>query len=153
MAITPYAYALKLLTARAYTIRDLRRKLVQKGFAAEESSETVERLISSGLLNDERYAEEFARQRLMVSGASVRRVEQLLAGKGISREVAKAAVARVAAYEEVDVLGSMERIARKKLMSMGDLEPLVLRRRVFGFLARKGYDLEDIRQIVSRILP
>ena len=153
MATTPYDYALKLLTARAYTVRDLRRKLEQKGFTSEESSETVERLISSGLLNDERYAAEFARQRLVVAGASVRRVEQLLAGKGIPRDVAKAAADQVVSEESIDTLVYIERFAQKKLRSMGDLEAAVKRRRLFGFLARKGYNLDDIKQVVSRILP
>lgn len=153
MANTAFDYALNLLAARAYTVRDMRRKMAQKGFETDDAEAAVERLVSSGLLDDARYAAEFARQRLVVGGASVRRVEQQLAAKGISREVAKAAAAGVVADEEVDTIGSMERIARKKAASMGDLEPLVKRRRLFGFLARKGYNLDDIKQVVSHILP
>ena len=150
---TPYEYALNLLAARAYTVRDMRRKLTQKGFETNEVTQTVDRLVSSGLLDDARFAAEYARQRLVVGGASKRRVEQLLAGKGLPQDLAKASVARVVEEEQVDTPGSMERIARKKVASMGGLEPFVARRRLFGFLARKGYDLDDIKQIVSRILP
>ena len=153
MAHTPYDYALNLLAARAYTVRGMRRKLVQKGFDPEDADATVERLLSSGLLDDARFATEFARQRLVVGGASVRRVEQQLAARGISRDVARAAAAQVASDEGVDTLVSMERLAHKKLRSYGDLEAAVKRRRLFGFLARKGYELDDIKQLVSRILP
>jgi regulatory protein len=153
MAATPHDYALNLLASRAYTVRNMRRKLIQKGFETDDVTATVERLIASGLLDDARYAEEFARQRLVVGGASVRRVEQQLAAKGISRIVAKSVVTEVADSEQIDTLVLMERIARKKVASMGDLEPLVARRRLFGFLARKGYDLDDIKQVVARILP
>lgn len=152
MSRNPHDYALNLLAARAYTVRDMRRKLIQKGFETDEADVAVERLKSSGLLDDARYAAEFARQRLVVGGASLRRVEQQLAGKGIPREVAKAATVRVVEEEDVDTLGSMEQIARKKVSSMGDLEPHVKRRRLFGFLARKGYELDDIKQVVARIL-
>jgi len=153
MAASAYDYALNLLSARAYTTRDLGRKLAQKGFEKSEAAETIARLTASGLLNDQKYAEEFARQRLVVAGASKRRVEQLLAGKGISREVARAAVEKVVEDEDVDTVGAMEKMGRKKLMSLGDLDPFVKRRRVFGFLARKGYDLDEINHVLSRILP
>ena len=153
MAATPYDYALNLLASRAYTVRNMRRKLTQKGYEPAEVSATLERLIASGLLDDARYAAEFARQRLVVGGASVRRVEQQLGAKGISRDLAKAAAAQVVSEEGVDTLVSMERVAHKKLRSLGDLEPLVKRRRLFGFLARRGYDLDDVRRVVSRILP
>ena len=153
MATSAYDYALRLLTARAYTSKDLRRKLDQKGFESSEAISTIERLESNGLLNDERFAEEFARQRLVNQGASKRRVEQLLARKGIAREVASSATSKVVEEEEVDTVGAMERIGRKKLLSLGDLEPRVKRQRLFGFLARKGYNLDEIEQVISRILP
>jgi len=153
MSKTPYDYALNLLTARAYTSSGLRRKLTQKGFEKSQVDETIDRLTENGLLNDAKYAEEFARQRLVVSGASRRRVEQLLASKGISRDVAQSASQKVVEEEEVDAIAAIEKIARKKLLSLGDLEPMIKRRRVFGLLARKGYELEDINQVLSRILP
>ena len=152
MAKNAYDYALNLLTARAYTTRDLTRKLTQKGFEKAAVSETIERLNGNGLLNDAKYAEEFARQRLVVSGASKRRVEQQLAAKGISRELAQSASQRIVEEEDVDTVAAIERLARKKLLSLGDLEQSVRRRRVFGFLARKGYDLDDINRVLSRIL-
>jgi SOS response regulatory protein OraA/RecX len=50
-----YEYALKLLTARSYTARSLLRKLTQKGIAPEEASAVLDRLESSGLVNDAKY--------------------------------------------------------------------------------------------------
>lgn len=152
MPTNSYDYALNLLTARAYTTSALRRKLIQKGHEGPEVDATMDRLVANGLLNDEKYAEEFARQRMVVAGASQRRVEQLLAQKGIAREVARAAAEKVVEEEDIDTIGAIEKIARKKLLSLGDLGPLVKRRRVFGFLVRKGYDLEDINRVLSHIL-
>jgi SOS response regulatory protein OraA/RecX len=42
-------------------------------------------------------------------------------------------------------------VAKKKLAQLGDLEPLVLRRRLFAFLARRGYDVDEIKGVVSRL--
>lgn len=153
MATGPYEYSLNLLAQRAYTVRNLRRKLIQKGFEPVEAERALDRLQGNGLLDDQKFAVEFARQRLVVSGASVRRVEQDLVRRGISSDSAKAATRSVVSEEHVDFEGSMERLALKKLASLGDLEPRIKRRRVFGFLARKGYELDDINRTLARILP
>jgi regulatory protein len=148
-----YDYALNLLAARAYTVRNLRRKLEQKGFDKVESGDAVDRLMERGYLDDARYASEFARQRLVSGGASVRRIEQQLAQRGIARDVARGAAAAAAEEEGIDPMVMLEKIAAKKVASMGDLEPVVMRRRLFGFLVRKGYDLEDVKKVVSRNFP
>jgi regulatory protein len=148
-----YEYALDLLAARAYTVRSLRRKLSRKGFEPEEAERAVERLVASGYLDDDKFAAEFARQRLVVAGASLRRVQQDLIKRGITPESAKSATGVVVEEEQVDFGDSMDRLAQKKLASLGDLEPHVKRRRIFGFLARKGYELADINRTLDRILP
>jgi regulatory protein len=148
-----YEYALNLLAARAYTIRNLRRKLAQKGFDKLESDDAIDRLMERGYLDDARYAAEFARQRLVSSGASVRRVEQQLIQRGIARDVAKAATVEAAEDEGFDPVVVLEKLAARKVASMAGLEPVVMRRRLFGFLVRKGYDLDDVNRVVSRIFP
>ena len=151
MAQTPYNRALDLLSARSYTVRELRRKLIQKEVPAAEADAVVARLLDSGLLDDVKYASAYARSKIVGSGASARRVKQELARKGVAAETATEAVEQVIVEEEVDTAAVVERVARKKLASMGDLEPLVLRRRLFAFLARKGYDLDEIQSVVRRI--
>lgn len=146
---TPYNRALDLLSARPYTARDLRRKLVQKEVAPAEADAVVERLRESGLIDDAKYAVQFARSKLLGSGASTRRVRQDLSRKGVAADIAAEAVAQVIVDEEVDTEAVIERVARKKLASMGDLEPLVLRRRLYAFLARRGYDLDEIQRVVG----
>jgi regulatory protein len=153
MATSAYEYALNLLGARGYSIRNLRRKLDQKGFATEEATAAIARLQDRGYLDDEKFAQEFARQRLVAGGASTRRVEQDLVRRGISPAVAKVAVASVVQEEGVEFGESIERLARKKAASLGDLDDATRRRRVFGFLARKGYDIDDINSAMSRIFP
>ena len=151
MPLTPYNRALELLSARAYTVRQLRRKLLQKEVPPDEADVVVHRLLGAGLLDDGRYAAAYARSKLAGQGVSVRRVSQDLARKGVSADIAKHAIAEVMADEEIDTKAMMERVARRKLTSMGDLEPTVLRRRLFAFLARRGYELDDIRDVVGAI--
>jgi regulatory protein len=151
VAQTPYNRALDLLSARPYTVRQLRRKLIQKEVPAEEAEAVIARLLGAGLLDDERYALAYARSKLVNQGASARRISQDLARKGVNAELSRQAIAQVVDEEEVDTKAVIERVARKKIASMGDLEPVVVRRRLFAFLARKGYELDEIRDVVGRV--
>ncbi len=147
-----YEYALNLLSARAYSSRNLRRKLVQKEFDPEEIEAAMERLTDSKLLDDPKFAAEYARQKLVVGGSSSRRVEQELQKKGIGRDQAKEAVTAVSEDESVDEGASAEKAARKKFKSLSGLEPDVQRRRLFGFLARRGFDLDDVKRAVNTVI-
>ena len=149
----PYEYSLDLLSARAYTARNLRRKLVQRKFDPAEVEATVERLIANGLLDDRKFAMEFARQKLVHGGKSRRRVEQELALKGIPSATIQAALDDVADEETIDPAKAIERLMAKKLQSLAGLERIVQRRRMFGFLARRGFDHADVKRAIENRIP
>jgi len=152
MADKPYEYALNLLSARAYTTRNLRRKLVQKEFDPADIETAIERLVASKLIDDTRFASEFARQKLTLGGTSSRRVEQQLQQRGISREIAKEAVGSVVVEESIDTSASAERAARKKFKSLSGLDVETQRRRLFGFLSRRGFDVDDVKRAVATVI-
>lgn len=153
MPVSPYNRALDLLAARAYSTKELRRKLVQKGVPTEEADAVIDRLTETGLLDDARYALAFARTKLLGPGASARRIKQELARKGVTGELATEAIDQVVADEEIDTREVVLRAARKKLATMGDLDPITLRRRLYSFLARRGYDQDEIQSVVREVLP
>ena len=148
---TAYNYALNLLSARPYSTQALHRKLIQKEYPAADADDAVRRLVDAGLLDDAKYAEQYARSKILSTGASKRRLQQDLYRKGIKPDMATNAITQVIDDEEIDTAAVVERVARKKLAQLGDLEPLVLRRRLFGFLARRGYDVDEIKRVVGQL--
>jgi len=152
LARKAYDYALDLLSARAYTIRNLRRKLVQREYPADEVVAVVERLLGAGLLDDARYAREYARQKLTLGCVAVRRVELELARRGVGRDEIARAVAVVLEEEPVDLERSVNAAARKKIALMGGLAPDVKRRRLFAYLARRGFEAGEIRRSIEQNL-
>ena len=149
---TAYNYALNLLSARPYAVKALHRKLIQKEYPAADADDAVRRLVDAGLLDDAKFAEQYARSKILSTGASKRRLTQELYRKGIKSDVATAAIDNVVVDEEIDTAAVVERVARKKLAQLGDLEPRVLRRRLFAFLARRGYDVDEIKRVVSSLV-
>jgi regulatory protein len=149
---TAYNYALNLLGARPYSTSALRKKLIQREYEPADADDAIGRLVDNGLLDDRKYAEQFARSKIVTTGASKRRVQQDLYRKGIKGELATTAIANVIEQEEIDPAAVIERVARKKLAQLGDLEPIVIRRRLFAFLARRGYELDEIKGVIARLV-
>jgi len=152
MATSAYEYALNLLTARPYSERNLRRKLVRREFPVAEIDAAMGRLLAAGLIDDRRYAEQFARSRFLSGGSSRRRLQQQLYTRGVPGKVADAAIDEVIDKEAVDLQEMAVRAARKKLATLSGLDSLTIRRRLYGHLARAGHSPDMIRLVMTRVL-
>lgn len=144
-ALGTYDRALNLLAFQARSARELRRRLVQKGEDPALADAAVARLVERGLLDDADFARQLTRSKVLGAGASKRRVQQELFKKGVARDTADAAIAEVFEDEQVDEQALVDEAARKKARSLSKLDPETRRRRLYGFLARKGHDGEKIR--------
>ena len=143
--------ALTVLAFRARSAAELARSLIRKGEPRELVERAIDRLQVQGLLDDAAFAEAFTRAKVLGASHSRRRVQQELARKGVARAVTDAAIATVFEDEDVDQRAVVEQAARRKLRSLLTLEPTVRRRRLYAFLARRGYDGDDIRQAMETV--
>ena len=150
-ALKTYDRALNMLAFRGRASRELARSLVRKGEPKELVDRAIGRLTEQGLLDDAAFAESFTRAKVIGAQQSRRRVQQDLARKGVAREVTDAAIATVFEEEQVDQREIVEHAARKKLATLRKLEPQVRRRRLYAFLARRGYDADDIRSAMDAV--
>lgn len=146
-----YDRALNILAFRARSSSELARTLIRKGEERPHVEWAIARLTEQGLLDDEAFARSFARAKVVGGKQSRRRVQQDLARKGVSRTLAQNAIDTVIEDEGVDQRSIVAEAARKKLRSLTGLEPAVQRRRLYGFLARRGYEIDDIRAALETI--
>jgi regulatory protein len=146
-----YDRALNMLAFRARSSSELARSLQRKGEEKPHVDWAIDRLREQGLLDDAAFARSFARAKVVDGKQSRRRVQQDLARKGVSRSLSDEAIDTVIEEEGVDQRAIVEEAARKKLRSLAGLEPAVQRRRLYGFLARRGYEIDDIRSVLSAI--
>ena len=148
---TTYTRALDMLARAPRSVRDLRRRLLLKGEPEADVNAAIERLTGAGLLDDGAYARAFVRSKVSSQGFSRRRLQQELAKRGIARDIAEEAVTEVLHDESVDESANIERVARKKLYALRGLDEETQRRRLFASLARRGYDIDDVRAAVQRL--
>jgi len=147
-----YERALDMLESRARAVDELRRLLVRKGEPADEVDAAIARLRAAGILDDANFARQLARSKALGAGLSRRRIQLELTRRGVARDISEQAIEDVFAEERVDEHEAIERVARKKLRTLAKLDAPSQRRRLYGYLARRGYDADDISRITRQLL-
>lgn len=146
-----YEQALTLLGFRARSVAELRRTLLQKGAPTDEVERVLERLRDQKLLDDAEFARQFARNRLVGPGASRFRIIQELARRGVSRDLAERALDGLREEDGIDAADAIHRIARKKWASLARVDDVTRRRRLYAFLARRGFSPDEIAAAVRAL--
>lgn len=120
-----------LVGRRDYCARELAGKLLEAGFPRDVVDERVGRAVSSGVVDDGRYARSFVRSK-MAAGWGRSRIERELERRGVARDVASEA-----AEEEMG-----ESDERERALSLASRRPLTGRndlQRIARFLCGRGF--------------
>lgn len=127
--------ALGLLSVRARSRAELRRRLLAAGFSSVEIDEELDNLARVGLVDDEAFAraavEEGTGRRLRGSRA----IQASLAARGVDRSTIERVMAESGGDEEARAVA----LARSRVSRLADLPREVAARRLAEHLARRGY--------------
>lgn len=140
--------AVRLLALRPRSMREVRDRLRQRDFAPESIEAAIEKLEGWRYVDDADFARFWVENREQHKPRGRRLLEQELRQKGVDRETVREALDAA----ELDEGGAALELGRAKLRSYVGLEPAVVRRRLGGFLARRGYGGETVRRVLDRLL-
>lgn len=146
-----HSRSLRMLTVRPRAVNDLLRRLRAKGHNPSAAAEAVGRLEASGLLDDEKFAEQFAHSRAHKGHGRSRLLADLLR-QGVDGRVAAGAIDRVLDEEQLDQEGQVRDLVRKRLKQLDGLSVTVKRRRLIGFLSRRGFGGSEVWGVIEEIL-
>lgn len=140
-----YNKGLDFLSRRPYGTKELIKKLCEKGHDKQSAEKACERLTELGLLNDEEFARILANELLERKNYSIKRIQQELSFRGISREIVENTVESL----DNDPQSSIIIVVRKKYMNkIGDEKG---RKRTIDALMRLGYSYSDIKNALNTI--
>ena len=143
--VDPYPAALALLARRELSVKQLRARLLRRTTRTDAIESAIERLKSSGVLDDERVASAYVRTAAVVKGRGRDRILRELAMMGIAPATARRAVDEVCGpAEEGDRL---QRALARKARGVDLREPAGARR-VFAALVRQGFDPEQVQAAI-----
>ena len=136
-------YALYLLEQRDLTEKQLRDKLVRRGYSEAVAGDTIAYVKSFNYIDDLRYAKHYIEYRKAMK--SRRKINEDLMKKGISRDIISVAMEDCGDWNE-DC--QIEALLKKKSYD-SEMADTSEKRRVYGFLMRRGYQPDDIRRLMK----
>ncbi len=142
--------ALRALARRAHARLDLRRRLVKRQHPPAAVEAALDRVALRGLLDDRRFAEQYAALRA-TRGKGPARLLRDLQAQGVERRTAEHAVRRALEEEGIDPRVEARAVAAKRARQLAGLPVAVRKRRLLAFLVRRGYGGAQLRELVEEL--
>jgi len=139
--------AYRYLTYRSRSCKEVEKKLEKKKFDAIVIRAVMDHLIRFGYIDDSAFAAQWAYGRFRLRGFGRRRIERELNQKGVDKNTIQEMLGKTITLE--DERQAARKVAEQKLNTMKNVETEVRRRRLAGFLERKGYSYDIIRAMLS----
>src|SRR5215208_5810039 len=140
-----FQQAMLFLSYRARSESEIRRNLRKHEIPEAVIEQTLERLRQDGLANDKKFASMWVENRNTFRPRSRRMMAMELRQKGLGDEAIESAI------EAVDDEASAYVAAQKRSARLKDLEWNDFRKKLSGFLARRGFSYSVIAPVVTRI--
>ena len=145
-----YVSALKALTRRPFPIRELEQKLLQSCPDAETVNQIIERLESTGYLDDRKFCESYIQSRLQRKAYGRARIERELRARGLNPKLVSEELEK--AYPAEAELGPLQSALERKLQSLPPPMDAKKLSRLYNHLLRRGFPGGAIRLELRRRL-
>jgi regulatory protein len=140
-----FQQAMLYLSYRARSESEIRKNLQKHEIPEAVIEQTLERLRENGLANDNQFARTWVENRNTFRPRSRRMMAMELRQKGLDDEAIESAV------ESVDDEAAAYVAGQKKSGRFKGLEWIEFRKKLSGFLARRGFSYSVIAPVVTRI--
>lgn len=143
--------AMNRLNRRAMSRRDLDRKLRDLDFDEHVRQKVLDRLTELGYLDDEAFGRALIRETQRARAAGPRLLRQKLFQKGLDRTLIDRLLREARDAGEQDDAERATALARQRLAQMQRLDPATRQRRLYGLLARRGFETDAIDAAMQAI--
>ncbi len=141
--------ALRYLSYRDRTVKEVADHLEKKGFQPEAIASTLDKLARLGYLNDERFALTWGRSRLEGKKIGRRRLALELKARGLDQSTVERALA--ALFTEIDEWDLALSAGQKKLSALGGVDGDKKKRRLVHYLQRRGFSIDTVLKVMREL--
>ncbi len=135
--VSCFNYALRLLSRRDYSVKELEQKL-RKKYSEEEIKNTIDKLTERELLNEKVYAERLIRKYAFEKKYGYLKIRYLLISKGIESEIFEPLLSAI--YDEEK--------EKENALSLSLKRPLD---KLGSFLSSRGYRDFTVRKVLAEL--
>jgi regulatory protein len=128
--------------------QDVRNRLAERGIVGEQAEDLIASMIEEGFLNEERFAQSFARGKFNLNRWGKIKIIQALKFKKISERCIRTGLKEI---DEEDYFKLLENEANKKWNSLIKLDSFQKKIKVQQFLLGRGFEQDLILQVLAEI--
>ena len=144
-----YDAAIKILMRRAHSVSEMKKALIRRTADEDLIQKVIARLKQNSLIDDARYAKQFARQRTEIRHQGKYRVARELRARGVPDHHIETAVEEAAATSDEAAM-VRQRIERKLKFLRGEIDDRKIAS-LYRTLLRAGFSSETIRRELKRV--
>jgi len=126
--------------------KEVRYKLVEWGMRGDELEEIITELIINNFLNEERFAKHYASGKFNIKHWGRIKIKQGLKLKGVPDKILQKAIYSI---DEDDYLQTIEKLAVKKVQSLGENDPFKRKNKLMSYLQAKGFETDLILLVLK----
>ncbi|NQU73155.1 MAG: regulatory protein RecX [Candidatus Omnitrophica bacterium] len=141
-------YALKAINFRPRSTEELTERLKNRGFLGETIKQVISEFTDSGLLDDTKFSRLWVNSRMASNPKGVTLLKRELKSKGMKRELIEKIIEETKKdYNEYEVV---KRLADARMGQLKGLNQTTAKRRLFGFLKRRGFTFDTIMKVLEQ---
>lgn len=137
--------ALRLITNRPRSKKEVRDRMREKGIEESTRERVIDRFEELDLLDDEAFARYWIDQRARFKPRGKPLLRQELRQKGVDQQIVNDLL------EETDDSAAAMQAAEKKVRSLMRYPEDQFRKKLTGFLQRRGFSYQEIREVVDEL--
>jgi regulatory protein len=144
------SYVYRILARRMYTTKEIRDKLVERGYVGKIIEDVIATLERYGYLNDRTYAEEWIDSRMRSKPKGKIALRRELKRKGIDTSIIEDALSQ--AFDQSKEAEMAMDLARRKIRSYNIDDPVAAKRKLQSFLLRRGFGFETVKDVIEQVM-
>jgi regulatory protein len=137
--------ACRLINYRLRSRKELEHRLGRKGFNEATIQAVIERLQTSGLVDDSSFARCWAENRSACKPKSASLIRMELKHKGVDEDTIRQAISTC------DDLQNARQAARPRAAKLAGADRLTFRYKLSAFLSRRGFSFDVTRQVIEEL--
>ena len=143
------AYAMRVLSNRAYTKKEISDKLIGREYSQHAIDETLAMLNRLNLIDDEQFARRFVEDRLRLRPSGRMELAMDLKRRGVSVGVIDRVLDEV--LEDFDAASVALELMMGRIKRYRGLSRDKALGRMYGFLARRGFESSVARDVAHKV--
>ena len=151
-----YNSALRFLSYRPRSEKELRDKLKSKKASSEIVEKVIAKLKEQKFINDEEFARWWIESRLRFRPRSINLIKRELLQKGVDRDLIDAQISNLihstSSGQISNELENAKKLINKKIMRYKSLSRQEIYQKLGSYLARRGFDWDTIKQSIDESL-